>query len=156
MASLGVRLCLLIWFLLLQSVFGSSNTLLLKDCSNGCESKFCREAPILRYGRYCGVFYTGCHGEAPCDGLDSCCKNHDYCIARTRNYLNIQCNQQLLSCLTSYLSSGQAQFRGSQCRSQTVVDTIDFAIKLGLWIGGRIPLQDLQNSSSASTVFHGP
>jgi len=155
MASLGVRLCLLIWFLLLQSVFGSSNTLLLKDCSNGCESKFCREAPILRYGRYCGVFYTGCNGEAPCDGLDSCCKDHDYCITRTRNYLNVQCNQKLLGCLSAYISSGQGQFRGTKCRSQTVVNTIDFAIKAGVWIGRRIPPQDLQNSSS-STDFHEP
>lgn len=155
MASFAVQLGLLLWLLPLQSVLGSSNRLLWEDCSNGCESKFCREAPILRYGRYCGVFYTGCHNEAPCDGLDSCCKNHDYCITRTHNYLNIQCNQNLLSCLSAYISSGQAQFRGTKCHSQTVVNTIDFAIKAGLWIGGRIPSRDLQNSS-ASTVFHSP
>eukprot|EP00253_Pinus_taeda_P024752 PITA_24752 len=155
MATIGSRLDLLLCLLLLHSVLCSSDTSLLKDCSNRCESKFCREAPILRYGRYCGVFYTGCHGEAPCDGLDSCCKNHDYCITRTRNYLNVQCNQKLLDCLSAYVSSGQPQFAGATCRSKTVVNTIDYAIKAGVWIGRGIPPQDLQNSS-VSTDFHGP
>ncbi len=34
----------------------------------------------LRYGKYCGVGYTGCPGAVPCDGLDSCCMVHDQCI----------------------------------------------------------------------------
>jgi hypothetical protein len=34
----------------------------------------------LRYGKYCGIGYTGCAGEAACDGIDSCCLAHDHCI----------------------------------------------------------------------------
>lgn len=34
----------------------------------------------LRYGKYCGIGYTGCAGEAPCDGIDQCCLTHDHCI----------------------------------------------------------------------------
>ncbi len=34
----------------------------------------------LRYGKYCGIGYTGCPGAVPCDGLDRCCMVHDQCI----------------------------------------------------------------------------
>ncbi len=34
----------------------------------------------LRYGKYCGIGYTGCSGAVPCDGLDRCCMVHDRCI----------------------------------------------------------------------------
>ncbi|KAF3625987.1 hypothetical protein FXO37_30564 [Capsicum annuum] len=36
--------------------------------------------PLLRYGKYCGIMYSGCPGEQPCDGLDACCMTHDLCI----------------------------------------------------------------------------
>jgi hypothetical protein len=36
--------------------------------------------PILRYGKYCGVMYTGCPGEKPCDAFDACCMVHDACV----------------------------------------------------------------------------
>lgn len=36
--------------------------------------------PFLRYGKYCGIMYSGCPGEQPCDGLDACCMKHDLCI----------------------------------------------------------------------------
>jgi len=153
MATIRSPLDLLLCFLLLRPVLCSPDISHLEDCSNLCESKFCREAPVLRYGRYCGVFYTGCHNEAPCDGLDSCCKDHDYCITSSGSYLNVQCNQKLLDCLSAFLSSGQPQFAGATCRSQTVVNTIEFAIKAGVWIGSRVPPPDLQ-ISSASKGFH--
>jgi secretory phospholipase A2 len=37
----------------------------------------------MRYGKYCGVSYTGCPGEAPCDALDACCMLHDACVQAT-------------------------------------------------------------------------
>jgi hypothetical protein len=40
-------------------------------------------APLMRYGKYCGVSYTGCPGEDPCDALDACCMIHDACIQAT-------------------------------------------------------------------------
>ncbi|KAG8099565.1 hypothetical protein GUJ93_ZPchr0013g35621 [Zizania palustris] len=46
-------------------------------CSRTCESEYCvgtyAQAPLMRYGKYCGVSYTGCPGEHPCDALDACC-----------------------------------------------------------------------------------
>jgi hypothetical protein len=40
-------------------------------------------APLMRYGKYCGVSYTGCPGEAPCDALNACCMIHDACVQAT-------------------------------------------------------------------------
>jgi hypothetical protein len=40
-------------------------------------------APLMRYGKYCGVSYTGCPGEDPCDALDACCMIHDACVQAT-------------------------------------------------------------------------
>lgn len=37
----------------------------------------------MRYGKYCGVSYTGCPGEAPCDAIDACCMLHDQCVQAT-------------------------------------------------------------------------
>ncbi|KAK3435898.1 hypothetical protein EUGRSUZ_C00579 [Eucalyptus grandis] len=51
-----------------------------KDCSRKCESEFCSVPPFLRYGKYCGLLYSGCPGERPCDGLDACCMKHDACV----------------------------------------------------------------------------
>jgi len=34
--------------------------------------------PFLRYGKYCGLLYSGCPGEKPCDGLDACCLKHSF------------------------------------------------------------------------------
>lgn len=34
----------------------------------------------IRYGKYCGIGYTGCRGEPPCDSLDACCLTHDNCV----------------------------------------------------------------------------
>ncbi|KAK4797976.1 hypothetical protein SAY86_030302 [Trapa natans] len=51
-----------------------------KECSRKCESEFCSVPPFLRYGKYCGLLYSGCPGETPCDGLDACCMKHDACV----------------------------------------------------------------------------
>lgn len=36
----------------------------------------------IRYGKYCGVGWSGCPGERPCDDLDACCKIHDECVEK--------------------------------------------------------------------------
>lgn len=36
----------------------------------------------IRYGKYCGVGWSGCAGEKPCDDLDACCKIHDECVEK--------------------------------------------------------------------------
>ncbi|KAL5573033.1 hypothetical protein UlMin_022630 [Ulmus minor] len=48
-------------------------------CSKTCVAENCNSVGI-RYGKYCGVGWTGCPGEKPCDDLDACCKIHDECV----------------------------------------------------------------------------
>jgi hypothetical protein len=36
----------------------------------------------IRYGKFCGVGWSGCEGEEPCDDLDACCRDHDYCVEK--------------------------------------------------------------------------
>lgn len=45
-------------------------------------SEMCCLAIGIRYGKYCGVGWTGCPGEKPCDDLDACCKIHDECVEK--------------------------------------------------------------------------
>jgi secretory phospholipase A2 len=40
----------------------------------------CAAPPFLRYGKYCGILYSGCPSEPPCDALDACCMDHDNCV----------------------------------------------------------------------------
>ncbi|CAI0627986.1 unnamed protein product [Linum tenue] len=63
-----------------QAIDRPGGVVLSKECSRKCESEFCSVPPFLRYGKYCGLLYSGCPGEKPCDGLDSCCMNHDLCV----------------------------------------------------------------------------
>ncbi|KAM3360806.1 phospholipase A2-alpha [Capsicum galapagoense] len=104
-----------------------------KECSRTCESKFCIVPPLLRYGKYCGIMYSGCPGEQPCDGLDACCMTHDLCIQhKGNNYLNLECNQNFLDCVAKFTKSGAHSFKGNTCSVNTVVtvitDVIDAAI----------------------------
>ncbi|RLN16833.1 hypothetical protein C2845_PM02G01210 [Panicum miliaceum] len=57
-------------------------------CSRTCESDHCTTPPSLRYGKYCGILYSGCPGEAPCDALDACCMHHDNCVQAKNHPLN--------------------------------------------------------------------
>lgn len=43
----------------------------------------------IRYGKYCGVGWTGCPGEKPCDDVDACCKIHDECVGKHGTFLHI-------------------------------------------------------------------
>ncbi|KAM3229655.1 hypothetical protein ACQJBY_060464 [Aegilops geniculata] len=86
-----------------------------QDCSRTCESKFCTVPPVLRYGKYCGILYSGCPGEKPCDALDACCMVHDHCVAANNNdYLNTRCNENLLGCLDGVNPAGPT-FPGNKC-----------------------------------------
>ncbi|KAL3685245.1 hypothetical protein R1sor_003267 [Riccia sorocarpa] len=101
-------------------------------CSSVCESSHCKDPPELRYGKYCGVGYTGCSGQAPCDGLDACCQAHDNCVGSgdLANYVNTGCSDQLLNCVDSWDKSNAAQFTGNTCDRGDVVDTIADVMKL--------------------------
>lgn len=43
----------------------------------------------IRYGKFCGVGWTGCPGEKPCDDLDACCKIHDECVEKKGNSMSL-------------------------------------------------------------------
>ncbi|XP_042392198.1 probable phospholipase A2 homolog 2 [Zingiber officinale] len=51
------------------------------NCSRRCVAENCNTIGI-RYGKFCGVGWTGCPGEKPCDELDACCKAHDECVEK--------------------------------------------------------------------------
>ena len=44
--------------------------------------------PLLRYGKYCGILYSGCPGEKPCD---ACCMVHDHCVDTHNSRLSQLC-----------------------------------------------------------------
>ncbi|XAR47980.1 Phospholipase A(2) [Bertholletia excelsa] len=107
-----------------------------KACSRKCESEFCGVPPFLRYGKYCGLLYSGCAGEKPCDGLDACCLKHDTCIqAKDNDYLSTQCSQELLNCIDRFMKSGGRSFKGNTCSVDEVTDVIVDVMKAALLAG---------------------
>ncbi|KAG6384831.1 hypothetical protein SASPL_153650 [Salvia splendens] len=111
---------------------------LFKECSKTCESMFCDAAPFLRYGKYCGLLYTGCPGEKPCDRLDTCCMHHDQCISKMGNdYLSQQCNKEFLKCVDSFKKSRAPSFKGNTCDVDDVVKSINNAMKAAI-VAGRV------------------
>ncbi|EAY81251.1 hypothetical protein OsI_36430 [Oryza sativa Indica Group] len=111
-----------------------------EKCSRTCESEHCvgtyAQAPLMRYGKYCGVSYTGCPGEAPCDALDACCMLHDACVQATDNdYLNMLCNQSLLDCVAAVRSPAARirTFEGNQCNVTDVADEITSLVEAAVF-----------------------
>ncbi|KAJ8640334.1 hypothetical protein MRB53_017028 [Persea americana] len=118
----------------IQSTDGSISV--SKECSRKCESDFCSVAPFLRYGKYCGLLYSGCPGEKPCDGLDSCCQTHDACVqAKNNDYLSQECNQVFLNCISDFKDSGRPSFIGNKCSISEVVDIISVVIEAAILAG---------------------
>ncbi|XP_044510786.1 phospholipase A2-alpha [Mangifera indica] len=109
-----------------------------KDCSRKCESEFCSVPPFLRYGKYCGILYSGCPGEKPCDGLDACCMKHDACVqAHNNDYLSQECSQNLLNCMTNFKKIGGQTFKGNTCQVDEVIQVISVAMEAAL-LAGRV------------------
>ena len=78
-------------------------------CSRTCVcSKM--SLPTSRYGKYCGVYYTGCAGEASCDPLDYCCMYHDACVGCPATcgdgYTSCHCNVGLIDCIVNMTAVG--------------------------------------------------
>ncbi|KAM7269443.1 hypothetical protein ACFE04_024940 [Oxalis oulophora] len=106
------------------------------ECSRKCESEFCTVPPFLRYGKYCGLLYSGCPGEKPCDGLDACCMKHDACVqAKNNGYLSQECSQNFLNCMASFRMNGEHMFKGSQCPVDEVVDVLSLVMEAALLAG---------------------
>ncbi|CAA6664873.1 unnamed protein product [Spirodela intermedia] len=115
---------------------GSDVSVRMAHCSRKCESEYCLLPPFLRYGKYCGILYSGCPGEKPCDGLDACCQIHDACVQSKHNdYLSQSCNQNFLNCIQRFKKSGKPTFKGNKCSVEEVVDIISLVIDAALLAG---------------------
>ncbi|KAB2599986.1 phospholipase A2-alpha [Pyrus ussuriensis x Pyrus communis] len=107
-----------------------------KDCSRQCESEFCTVPPFLRYGKYCGLLYSGCPGEQPCDGLDACCMKHDNCVqSKNNDYLSSECSQTFLNCMAEFKNKRGKTFKGNKCHVEDVVEVITLVMEAALVAG---------------------
>ncbi|CAK7345526.1 unnamed protein product [Dovyalis caffra] len=107
-----------------------------KDCSRKCESEFCSVPPFLRYGKYCGLLYSGCPGEKPCDGLDACCMRHDACVqAKNNDYLSQECSSNFINCMNNFKALGEHTFKGNKCQADEVIEVISVVMEAALLAG---------------------
>ncbi|CAA0814295.1 Phospholipase A2-beta [Striga hermonthica] len=90
-------------------------------CSKTCVAENCNTIGI-RYGKYCGVGWSGCPGEKPCDDLDACCQIHDDCVEK-KGMIDIKCHEKFKRCIKKVLKSGKKGF-SKTCPYDTAVPTM--------------------------------
>ncbi|KAG9456571.1 hypothetical protein H6P81_001079 [Aristolochia fimbriata] len=90
-------------------------------CSKTCVVQNCNTFGI-RYGKYCGVGWTGCPGEKPCDDLDACCKTHDECVEK-KGIMSVKCHEKFKSCIKKIQKSGKVGF-SEDCPYEIAVPTM--------------------------------
>ncbi|RYR57672.1 hypothetical protein Ahy_A05g023371 [Arachis hypogaea] len=109
-----------------------------KECSRQCESSFCSVPPLLRYGKYCGLLYSGCPGERPCDGLDACCMKHDQCVQfKNNDYRSQECSQTFIDCMNKFKDTNAPTFKGNTCQVDDVIEVIHVVMEAAL-LAGRV------------------
>ncbi|KAK1265373.1 hypothetical protein QJS04_geneDACA018133 [Acorus gramineus] len=91
------------------------------NCSKSCVAENCNSIGI-RYGKYCGVGWTGCAGEKPCDDLDACCKAHDECVEK-KGLTSVKCHEKFKSCIKRVQKSGKVGF-SKTCPYETAMPTM--------------------------------
>ncbi|XP_034699294.1 probable phospholipase A2 homolog 1 [Vitis riparia] len=127
-ASLATSVVVVVAFFF--AVADSSNNSQIK-CSKACVAENCNSVGI-RYGKFCGVGWTGCPGEKPCDDLDACCKIHDECVEK-KGLISIKCHEKFKTCIKRVQKSGKVGF-SRECPFETAVPTMvqgmDMAILL--------------------------
>ncbi|EEF48118.1 probable phospholipase A2 homolog 1 [Ricinus communis] len=118
-------------FIFLFLVADSANNYSQVKCSRTCVAQNCNSVGI-RYGKYCGVGWTGCPGEKPCDDLDACCKIHDDCVEK-KGLMDVKCHEKFKTCIKKVKKSGKVGF-SQDCPYETAVPTMvqgmDMAILL--------------------------
>ncbi|KAL6226640.1 PREDICTED: probable phospholipase A2 homolog 1 [Fragaria vesca subsp. vesca] len=128
-------------FILLASVAHCSNNNSEELCSRTCAAENCNSVGI-RYGKYCGVGWTGCPGEKPCDDVDACCKIHDDCVGNTGVH-DVKCHEKFKKCIKKVHKSGKVGF-SKQCPYETVVPTMvqgmDLAIMFSQFSNSKLEL----------------
>ncbi|KMZ61239.1 Phospholipase A(2) [Zostera marina] len=90
-------------------------------CSRSCVAEGCDSVGI-QYGKYCGVGWTGCLGEEPCDELDVCCRIHDNCVERN-GMMSVKCHQKFKRCIKKVKKSGKIGF-SKKCPYEIVIPTM--------------------------------
>ncbi|KAG5547283.1 hypothetical protein RHGRI_013080 [Rhododendron griersonianum] len=127
-------------FLCLVPIAHSSNDSQVR-CSKTCVAENCNSVGI-RYGKYCGVGWSGCPGEKPCDDLDACCKIHDDCVEKN-GMINVKCHEKFKRCIKKVQKSGKVGFSRA-CPYDTAVPTMvqgmDMAILLSQFGGSKLEL----------------
>ncbi|XP_058074036.1 probable phospholipase A2 homolog 1 [Magnolia sinica] len=120
-----------IFFLVLQCVVDAHPQPQI-NCSKTCVAQNCDTVGI-RYGKFCGIGWTGCPGEKPCDALDECCKLHDECVGK-KGMTDVKCHEKFKSCMKKVRKSGKIGF-SQDCPYETAMPTMmqgmDMAILLG-------------------------
>ncbi|KAL8507366.1 hypothetical protein ACS0TY_018062 [Phlomoides rotata] len=114
---IGTAVAFLLLFVLIVESANNSQV----GCSKTCVAENCNTIGI-RYGKYCGVGWTGCPGEKPCDDLDACCKIHDKCVEK-KGLTNIKCHEKFKVCIRKVHKSGKGGFSRS-CTYDTAVPTM--------------------------------
>ncbi|XP_008812652.1 probable phospholipase A2 homolog 1 [Phoenix dactylifera] len=90
-------------------------------CSRSCVAESCNSVGI-RYGKFCGVGWTGCPGEKPCDELDACCKAHDECVEK-KGLMSVKCHEKFKRCMRNVKKSGKVGF-SKECPYDTAMPTM--------------------------------
>ena len=100
-------------------------------CSRSCATLNCDSVGI-RYGKFCGVGWSGCEGEEPCDDLDACCRDHDNCVEK-KGLMSIKCHEKFKNCMRKVKKTGKAGF-SKKCPYElamaTMTQGMDMAIML--------------------------
>lgn len=115
--------------LVLFSVIAESSNNSQAGCSKTCVAENCNSINI-RYEKYCGVGWSGCPGEKPCDDLDACCKIHDECVEK-HGMTNIKCHEKFKRCIKKVQKSGKAGF-SRDCPYDTAVPTMTQGMDLAI------------------------
>ncbi|KAK4415635.1 putative phospholipase A21 [Sesamum alatum] len=113
----GVAAAFLFFFIVIADSVNDSQL----RCSKICLAENCDTIGI-KYGKYCGVGWSGCPGEKPCDDLDACCQIHDDCVEKN-GMTNIKCHEKFKRCIKKVHKSGKKGFSES-CPYDTAVPTM--------------------------------
>jgi len=103
------------------------------QCSTSCHERDCGNFGI-KYGKYCGVGNTGCAGEIPCDDVDACCKDHDYCVEKS-GVFSSGCHKTFISCVEQYLKSSSQGF-SKLCPYEKIIPVMKQGIEMTMAFTG--------------------
>ncbi|KAK9809271.1 hypothetical protein WJX72_012513 [[Myrmecia] bisecta] len=126
------RAAVLTWACLLVTSVLGQDAGRAPPCSRTCRADNC-DSLNIKYGKYCGIGYTGCSEEKPCDGVDSCCKKHDGCCTR-HGLMYIPCHERFIKCLNKEVASGRMGF-SDQCPYSKVVPLMEQSMQVAMMFG---------------------